>query len=155
MSVDAVLGGAADQIVDEAYAELHPSIHPSYHALGEVLTRQYLTELCDLVISGVAHREAVHVVQHAEKIAEARFHDGFDLSEVQAAFNAVEQAMWRRVVRLEHSSELLTSVGLLSSVLGAGKDALARVYVRLASSRHAPHVNVAALYEGTEGVTTA
>jgi hypothetical protein len=154
MSVDAVLAGAGDEIVDEAYAELHPSIHPNYHALGEALTRKYLTELFDQVLNGVVNREAVHLVHHAEEIAEDRFHAGFDLAEVQAAFNALEQAMWRRVVQLENSSELLVSVALLSSILGAGKDALARVYVHLASHRHAPHVNVEALYGGTEGLTT-
>jgi hypothetical protein len=155
MSVDVVLSVAADEIVDEAYGELHPSVHPHYHAMGEAETRQYLTRLFALVVQGVEAREAVHMVQHAEEIAEERFHAGFDLAEVQAAFNALEQAMWRRVVAVEDPSELLASVGVLSSILGAGKDALARVYVNLASYRHAPHVDVEALYGGTEGVTTA
>ena len=155
MSVDAVLAGAGDEIVDEAYAELHPTIHPHYHALGEVLTRKYLTALFDQVANGVANREAVHLVHHAEEIAEERFLAGFDLAEVQASFNAIEQAIWRRITQLENTNELLVSVGLLSSILGAGKDALARVYVQMASHRHAPHLDVAALYGGTEGATTA
>lgn len=154
MSVDVVLTNAANEIVDEAYNELHPQAHPHYAALGETVVRQYLTELFELVVDGVIHREAVHLVQHAERIAEERFHAGFDLGEVQAAFNALEQAMWRRVVAAEQGDDLLTSVGMLSSILGAGKDALARVYVHLASYRHAPHVDVAALYGGTEGATT-
>jgi hypothetical protein len=156
MSVEVVLGQAADEIVDEAYGELHPSVHPHYRALGEAVTRGYLTELFTLVLDAVRHREAVHLVQHAEEIAEDRFHAGFDLSEVQAAFNAIEQAMWRRIVAVEHdTTELLASVGMLSSILGAGKDAVARIYVNLASARHAPHVDVQALYGGTEGATTA
>jgi hypothetical protein len=154
MSVDAVLTESASEIVDDAYGELHPQAHPHYAALGEATVRRYLTELFDLVVSAVINREAVHLVQHAERIAEERFHAGFDLSEVQAAFNALEQAMWKRIVAVEHGPELLTSVGMLSSILGAGKDALARVYVHLASYRHAPHVDVAALYGGTEGATT-
>jgi hypothetical protein len=155
MSVEGVLSGSGPQIVDEAYGELHPDAHPHYHALGEELTRKYLTDLFDLVMRSVAAREAVHMVQHAEDVAEERFHAGFDLSEVQAAFNAVEQAMWRRIVAAGDGAELLVSVGMLSSILGAGKDALARVYVNLASYRHAPHVDVDALYGGTEGATTA
>lgn len=154
MSMDVVLSSAATEIVDEAYSELHPQAHPHYAALGETVVRQYLTELFQLVVNGVAHREAVHLVQHAERIAEERFHAGFDLGEVQAAFNALEQAMWRRVTAAEHTAEILTWVGMLSSILGAGKDALARVYVHLASYRHAPHVDVEALYGGTEGATT-
>lgn len=154
MSVDVVLNNAASEIVDEAYETLHPQAHPHYAALGEQLTRQYLADLFHQVVEGVVHREAVHLVQHAERIAEERFHSGFDLTEVQAAFNALEQAMWRRIAAAEHGPELLASVGRLSAILGAGKDALARTYVRLAASRHAPHVDVQALYAGTESGTT-
>jgi len=155
MSVDVVLAAAAEDIVQEAYGELHPASHPHYHALGERLTRQYLADLFSLTVQGVAAREAVHMVQHAERIAEERYHSGFDLAEVQAAFNALEQAMWRRLLAAEDPAALLASVGVLSSVLGAGKDALARVYVHLASYRHAPHVDVQALYGGTDGATAA
>ena len=59
------------------------------------------------------------------------------------------------MVAADEPCELLRSVGVLSAVLGAGKDALARVYVHLASQRHAPHVDVQALYGGTEGAATA
>lgn len=154
MSVDVVLSSAASEIVDEAYQNLHPQAHPHYAALGERLTRLYLSELFAQVVNGVVNHEAVHLVQHAEVIAEERFHAGFDLSEVQAAFNALEQAMWRRITTAEQGPELLAGVGMLSAILGAGKDALARAYVRLASYRHAPHVDVQALYGGTEGATT-
>jgi hypothetical protein len=154
MSVDVVLNSAASEIVDEAYEALHPQAHPHYAALGERLTRQYLSDLFNQVVNGVVNREAVHLVLHAERIAEERFLAGFDLAEVQAAFNALEEAMWRRITVAEHGPELLASVGRLSAILGAGKDALARSYVRLASARHAPHVDVEALYGGTEGATT-
>jgi hypothetical protein len=155
MSVDVVLSAGAGEIVDEAYGELHPGLHPHYLALGEDFTRTALQELFALTVEGVRAREAVRVVAHAERIAEERYHAGFDLAEVQAAFNALEQAMWRRVVAAEEPAELLASVAVLSSVLGAGKDALARVYVHLAAHRHAPHVDVAALYGGTESTATA
>ena len=154
MSVDVVLHDAASEIVDEAYEALHPQAHPHYAALGERLTREYLSDLFHQVVSGVVNREAVHLVQHAEQIAEERFLAGFDLAEVQAVFNALEQAMWRRIAAAEQGPELLASVGRLSAILGAGKDALARAYVRLASCRHAPHLDVQALYGGTEGATT-
>jgi hypothetical protein len=149
MSVDAVLAGAAEEILDEAYGELHPWVHPHYQALGEVLTRRYLAELFTLVVTAVAAREAVPVVQHAQRIAAERFHAGFDLAEVQAAFNALEQAMWRRIAA-DAEPARLASVGVLSAVLGAGKDALACSWVALASARHARHLDVEALYGGTE-----
>ena len=150
MSIDVVLAGSAGEILDEAYGELHLSVHPRYQALGEEITRRHLEELFTLVVEGVAAREAVHLVEHAELIAAERFHAGFDLAEVQAAFTALEQAMWRQVARGEDPLQLLASVGVLSAILGAGKDALARSWVRLASARHAPHLDVQALYQGTE-----
>jgi hypothetical protein len=41
------------------------------------------------------------------------------------------------------------SLGLLTTVLGAGKDALARSYVSLASRQHVPSLDLRALLEGT------
>ena len=35
---------------------------------------------------------------YAEGIAEERFNDGYDISEVYMAYNSLEEAMWRRVV---------------------------------------------------------
>ena len=68
---------------------------------------------------------------------------------MQTAFNALEQTMWRRVVAAVPPDKVANCVGLLSSVLGAGKDAAARTYVRLAAHHHAPAMNVSALAEGT------
>jgi hypothetical protein len=87
---------------------------------------------------------------YAEKVAEQRFDQGFDISEVQMAFNALEEAMWRRVVDGTTPDELAEAVGLLSTVLGFGKDALARKYVSLASERHVPSLDLTALFAGIE-----
>jgi len=45
--------------------------------------------------------------------------------------------------------ELAESLGLLTTVLGVGKDALARTYVSLASHEHVPSLDLRALFEGT------
>jgi hypothetical protein len=87
---------------------------------------------------------------YAEKVARERFEDGYDVSEVQAAFNVLEQAMWRRVVDATAPAELAEAVGLLSTVLGFGKDTLARTYVSLASRRHVPSLDLSALFAGVE-----
>jgi hypothetical protein len=41
------------------------------------------------------------------------------------------------------------TVGLLSTVLGAGKDSLAREYVSLASRQHVTSLDLSTLFEGT------
>ena len=67
----------------------------------------------------------------------------------QAAFNALEVAMWRQVVSGEHDVDLVEAVGLLSTVLGFGNDTLARQYVSLASKRHVTSLDMSALFRGT------
>lgn len=57
--------------------------------------------------------------------------------------------MWRRVVSAESELDLAEAIGLLSTVLGFGKDAFAREYVSLASKRHVPSLDLSALFRGT------
>ena len=58
--------------------------------------------------------------------------------------------MWRRVVAATPPDELAEAVGLLTTVLGFGKDALARKYVSLSSERHVPSLDLSALFGGVE-----
>jgi len=46
--------------------------------------------------------------------------------------------------------ELAEAVGLLSTILGFGKDALARTYVSLASHRRVPSLDLSALFSGVD-----
>jgi hypothetical protein len=57
--------------------------------------------------------------------------------------------MWRRVVAEVPAADLAEATGLLTTVLGFGKDALARSYVSLASRRHVPSLDLTALFRGT------
>lgn len=88
---------------------------------------------------------------YCEDIAQRRFEAGFGISEVQVAFNTLEEAMWKRVVAAAQPEDLAESIGLLSTVLGFGKDALARRYLSLASRRHVPTLDLSAMFAGTGG----
>ncbi len=81
-----------------------------------------------------------------------RFEAGYDLSEVQAAFNALEGATWSRILADLEAGDLAEALGLISTVLGAAKDALGREYVSLATHTRAPSLDLKALFAGTEGV---
>ena len=85
---------------------------------------------------------------YAGSVARDRFSAGFDISEVQAAFNSLERTTWHRLVADVPHSELARAVGLLSTVLGAGKDVLARTYVSLATEHHVPSLDLTALFDG-------
>lgn len=149
MDLDAILVKAEPQVLDEAFSALQRSHVLHYEAAGEQLTRQRLAELFNLVVGAIRDRDLTAVVTYSEQVAVERFNSGFDVSEVQTAFNALEEAMWRRVVLAEPPTDLAEAIGLLSTVLGAGKDALARQYVSLACRRHVPSLDLSSLFQGT------
>ncbi len=78
-----------------------------------------------------------------------RFGAGFGIGEVQTAFNVLEESMWHHVVAGVPNDDMAESLGLLTTVLGVGKDALARAYVSLASHEHVSSLDLRALFQGT------
>ena len=148
MDVAEALLASQDDIVNEAYEGLKRYEDSPYHAAGEEFTRHRLANMFRLVVACIRDRELVPMIRYAEAVALDRFDAGFDISEVQTAFNVLEEAMWRHLVATVPADELVEAIGLLGTVLGAGKDALARCYVSLASHRHVPSLNLGALFEG-------
>ncbi len=86
--------------------------------------------------------------RYAEHVAQERFRAGFDIGEVQTAFNVLEEAIWRVVIPRIPPGDLVESAGLIGTVLGAGKDTLARVWVSIATSQRVPSLDLTALFEG-------
>ncbi|MEI8080718.1 MAG: RsbRD N-terminal domain-containing protein [Actinomycetes bacterium] len=148
MNLAELLTEDEQSVLDEAYAALERSHVAHYESAGESFTRQRLADLFALVVNAIETRNLAEVSAYSEQIAVERFNQGFDISEVQTAYNALEEAMWRRVISAEDPADLPEAIGLLSTVLGFGKDALARKYVSLASERHVPSLDLTALFEG-------
>lgn len=148
MELDTLLLEAETEVLDAAYACLHAAHVTHYEQAGEAFTRQALADLFRLVVTAVRTRDLAAISAYADGMAVARFNDGYDISEVQMAFNALEDAMWRRVVAAEPPSDLVEAIGLLSTVLGYGKDAVARKYLSLACKRHIPSLDLSALFAG-------
>lgn len=148
MQLDALLLEAEPEILDAAYSALHCSHVTHYELAGEAFTRQALTDLFGLVVSAIQSRDLAAMSTFAEQIAVDRFNVGYDISEVQMAFNSLEDAMWRRVVSAAPPDELAEAIGLLSTVLGYGKDTVARKYLSLACKRHVPSLDLSALFGG-------
>ena len=90
------------------------------------------------------------MVAHAGTIAVERFNAGYDLWEVQTAFNVLEETLWQQVLKGMPAEQYAEALGLVSTVIGAGKDALARSYVSLASKSRAPSLNLESLFTGGE-----
>ncbi|MFN8183347.1 MAG: hypothetical protein U0R23_02895 [Candidatus Nanopelagicales bacterium] len=149
MTLDEILATAKPELLDEAFAALERTHLAHYEDAGEVFTRQRLSNLYDLVVEAIRDRSLTHLIEGSSQIAKERFEGGFDVSEVQSAFNDLEEAMWRKVVAEVPPDGLAEAIGLLSTVVGAGKDAVAREYVSMASHRHVPSLDLSALFGGT------
>lgn len=149
MHLDILLAEARSKVIDEAYAVVQRSDVVHYEKAGEAFTRQALDELFSNVVDAIRSRDLGPLIRHAERLATERFQHGFDVSEVQVAVNALELAMWRRVVSTVEPERLAEAIGLLSTALGAAKDALTRTYVSLASRRHVTSFDLSALFDGT------
>lgn len=151
MALTELLAARRDRIVEEALAALDRAHLAHYEATDEPERRERLTALYDLAAEAVTSRNLTRLLHHAERVARARFADGYDLTEVQTAFNVLEERLWSALVEELPPAELARAVGLVGTALGAGKDRLAATYVELVSRGRVPTLDLAALFAGTAG----
>jgi hypothetical protein len=144
----ALLAGDEASIVDEAVGSLERSNLAHYQEVGPQERRRRLQSLLDLVLTSLRERDLVPIHHYAEQVARERFAAGVDIQEVQTAFNVLEEVLWRRVVAAVPPEQLADDIGLVATVLGAGKDSLARTYVALATRHHVPSLDLTALFRG-------
>jgi hypothetical protein len=90
------------------------------------------------------------MIAHAEAIARERYSAGYDLWEIQTAFNVLEEGIWKQVLSELPLTEVGEALGLVSTALGPGIDALGRRYASLASKIKAPSLNLQSLLSGCE-----
>lgn len=152
MDLLTLLDERAGDIVGDAIAAMQRAHLRHYERAGADEVRARLQSLYDAVHAAVRTRHLDPVLDHAETIARERFEGGFDLGEVQTAFNVLEEAMWHRVTSEIEPARLGEALGLVATAIGAGKDRLARTYVELATRTRVPALDVSALFRGTEGV---
>lgn len=127
----AALAALEEAVVDDAAAALQRRSEPHYQAID---SRQKLQTLFQQVVASMEARDPSIVSAYSTAIASERLRAGFDLSEVQAAFNVLEEAMWAQALRSITGDERVIAVHAISTSLGAGRDALARAYMASVTS---------------------
>lgn len=147
MDIIALLRSEQEAIVDEALDALDRAHLAHYAAADAQERRSRLEHLLTLVVDCIEARDLVPMIDHAAQVGTDRFHAGYGIAEVQTAFNVLEESLWHFVVNHVPADELAESIGLVTTVLGAGKDALARTYVSLASRSHVPTLDLTALFQ--------
>ena len=139
---------AREPILAEAREALECARLRHYRASGAEENAHRLAALFDVLAESAAARSVLPMVRHAERIARERHEGGFDLAEVQTAFNVLEEALWRHITATLSPAEYPEAYGLVSTVLGAGKESVALKYVELARSIGAPALDLKALFAG-------
>ena len=149
MDISDFLESNGNEIIDAACRAMDRSHLHHYERDGADIIRNRISTLYALVKQGVKQRNLAPITAHAEQIATERYTAGFDLWEVQTAFNVLEETTWVRIFKDIPPPELAEALGLVSTVLGTGKDTLARKYVSLASKTKASSLNLQSLFSGT------
>ncbi|MFZ2057327.1 MAG: methylmalonyl-CoA decarboxylase [Acidimicrobiales bacterium] len=137
METSAVLASAEDRVVDEALAELERR-HTCDQASSPEMRRRHLRNLFEIVVRCVHDGDIEPIIASSHQLAVDRFAAGFDIGEVQGEFNVLEEVLWRQVADTLAGDQRIEALELLNAILGAGRDALARTYVALASDANSP-----------------
>ena len=140
-----------EKIVSEAGEALARSSLTHYAEAGQAIGQERLGRLFELTVQSIGDRNLVPVMDYMATVANDRFHAGYAIREVQIAINVLEESIWNDIVANVPPDELAQALGLVATVLGAAKDALARAYVSLASRKKAPSLDLSALCEGATG----
>lgn len=145
------LHAQTQEIVADAEEAIRSAHLKTYGREEPDTVRQRLKALCVLTTRAVKERNLGPMAAHADDVARQRFTAGYDLWEVQTAFNALEEVIWKRILRDFPPTEYAEALGLVSTILGTGKDILARRYVSLASKSKATTLDLRTLFTGLEG----
>lgn len=148
MNLDEILVNNQTDIINEAFYSLERSHLKHYDTSRADENWQRLAKLFDLTLNGVKTRSLVEMVTYSEKIAKERYESGFDLHEVHTAYNVLEESIWKTIIKEVDSADLAESLGLISTVLGTGKESLAIAYVSLSGKQKVKSLNLAQLFRG-------
>ena len=155
MEINQLLKRKSRDIIGNAVQALGRAHLQHYEMDGAEKARLRLESLCDVMARCLSEKSATPIIRHAESIARMRFASGFGLHEVQTSFNALEEAIWLQVLADLEPTEFFEAMGLVSTLLGVGKDALARTYASLATGSPVPSLALREMIEETNGRQSA
>ena len=137
MEAATVLASAEDRVVDEAVAVLAQHDHAHRQPVRFEDRRRNVRQLFGLILHCLHKGQAEPVIKPSEQLAAHGFAAGVDVTEIQAEFNALAGVLWRHVADGRADEQQIRTLELVNAAIEAGKDALARTYVTLASQEGA------------------
>ena len=149
MDVHIFLEDHRHAVITEATQLLGNRPLKNYTNSGENVNKERLTKLFDLVSGSIKSKDLIPMMDYATEIANQRFKQGFDLEEVIAAFNVMEEVIWEKITRSINPVDYPQAFGMVSTVIGYGKEQLSVTYVALASNRkHLVSLDITGLFQG-------
>ena len=122
----------------------------NYRRDGEEATRRRVRALYRAVARAVTNRDLDVMVSHGARIARERFEGGFQQSEVEAAFAALEMAIERRALERMPKEELGWGLGLVATALGHARAELGRTFGWLAHASRPGAVDLTSVFRRSE-----
>ena len=138
------------EIINEALSDLERSRLKHYTESNKETNEERLRNFYDILIKCVESKSLVEICDYCEELANKRFNSGFDLYEVQSTINVLEEIIWKKIIKYLPPSEYERALGMITTVLGAGKDSLACKYVSLASQCKKPTLDLSELFKNRE-----
>jgi methylmalonyl-CoA decarboxylase len=132
VDASAVLASAEDRVIDEAVDALAHSDQARQSPIPDGRRRE-VRQLFRLVLRCVRAGRAKPIIRPSEQIAAHCYAAGIDLAEVQRSLTVLAEVLWHQLAEALADEQLVQALGLLTAITGAGKDAIARTYVALAS----------------------
>ena len=132
--ISAVLADARDRVIGEALAALNERDQAGCLASSPAERRRDMEHLFELIQRCVHEGHCEPIIGPSQRMAADHFANGIEIAEIQAAFTVLENVLWRHLAdTLSGDDQRLETLRLINAILGAGRDALARTYVSLAS----------------------
>lgn len=147
MDLEIFLENNAPELLDEAHKTLERANLKHYADSQNDENFKRLEDLYYLTIEAIRNKNLLPMKEHAENIAKKRFEAGFDFYEVHSAFNVLEETIWKKVIKVYHPANLGEALGMISTILGAGKEMLACAYISLAGKGKKCSMDVSEIFK--------
>ena len=131
--ISAMLADARDRVVGEALATLNERDQAGRVASSPAERHQDMEHLFELIQRCVHEGHCEPIIGPSQQMAADHFAAGIEIAEIQVAFTVLEDVLWRYLADALSGDQRLETLRLVNVILGAGRDALARTYVSLAS----------------------
>jgi hypothetical protein len=146
MELQTLLSDTSKDIIDSACKSLSRAKLKSYTCSEESENYKRFEILLKFTAECIGKRKLLPMTDYIENIARERYYEGFDFCEVHSAINILEETIWNRIIGSVNPEKLGESLGLVSTVLGAAKESLAKTYITLASKTKVSTIDLNAMF---------